>query len=171
MIVQCRHHWHGHVSGSGAGRLCYYAVAGTFIWRNSLAAKLEANKAFYSIITAATFLGVLICFSSIDPLKLCFGKPFFIMLKLIPTPICCLSSRLMRQKLPPARIGSPTQRLNSARPTSENLIRRWMSDLIAEIISASGSRRTHGPHCSRRDRRQDRRNPLQTQWRLSTSPS
>jgi len=46
-----------------------YAVAGTFRWKNSLAAKPEANKAFYSIITAATLLGVLICFAPIDPIK------------------------------------------------------------------------------------------------------
>lgn len=46
-----------------------YAVAGTFKWKNSLAAKPEANKAFYSIIAAATLLGVLICFAPIDPIK------------------------------------------------------------------------------------------------------
>lgn len=46
-----------------------YAVAGTFRWKNSLAAKPEVNKAFYSIITAATLLGVLICFAPIDPIK------------------------------------------------------------------------------------------------------
>ncbi|MFW0758749.1 NRAMP family divalent metal transporter [Pseudomonas sp. H11T01] len=46
-----------------------YAVAGTFRWRNSLEAKPESNKAFYSIITAATLLGVLICFAPIDPIK------------------------------------------------------------------------------------------------------
>jgi NRAMP (natural resistance-associated macrophage protein)-like metal ion transporter len=46
-----------------------YAVAGTFRWKNSLAAKPEVNKAFYGIITAATLLGVLICFAPIDPIK------------------------------------------------------------------------------------------------------
>jgi NRAMP (natural resistance-associated macrophage protein)-like metal ion transporter len=49
-----------------------YAVAGTFKWKNSLASKPEANKAFYSIITAATLLGVLICFAPIDPIKALF---------------------------------------------------------------------------------------------------
>jgi len=49
-----------------------YAVAGTFRWKNSMAAKPEANKAFYSIITAATLLGVLICFAPIDPIKALF---------------------------------------------------------------------------------------------------
>src|SRR5476649_2106201 len=46
-----------------------YAVAGTLRWKNSLAAKPVADKAFYSIITAATLLGVLICFAPIDPIK------------------------------------------------------------------------------------------------------
>src|SRR5471030_2082415 len=46
-----------------------YAVAGTFKWKNSLAAKPQANKAFYGIITAATLLGVVICFAPIDPIK------------------------------------------------------------------------------------------------------
>jgi len=46
-----------------------YAVAGTFSWKNSLATKPELNKAFYSIIAAATLLGVLICFAPIDPIK------------------------------------------------------------------------------------------------------
>lgn len=45
-----------------------YAVAGTFRWKNSLAAKPEVNKAFYSIIAAATLLGVLICFAPIKAL-------------------------------------------------------------------------------------------------------
>jgi len=49
-----------------------YAVAGTFEWKNSLAAKPQANKAFYGIITAATLLGVLICFAPIDPIKALF---------------------------------------------------------------------------------------------------
>jgi len=49
-----------------------YAVAGTFKWKNSLAAKPQANKAFYGIITAATLLGVVICFAPIDPIKALF---------------------------------------------------------------------------------------------------
>ncbi|WP_397453665.1 NRAMP family divalent metal transporter [Pseudomonas sp. NA-150] len=49
-----------------------YAMAGTFRWQNSLAAKPKSNKEFYSIISAATLLGVLVCFAPIDPIKALF---------------------------------------------------------------------------------------------------
>src|SRR5471030_3199389 len=49
-----------------------YAVSGTFSWDNSLAAKPKADKAFYGIISAATLLGVAICFAPIDPIKALF---------------------------------------------------------------------------------------------------
>jgi len=49
-----------------------YAMAGTFKWKNSLAAKPVANKGFYSIIAIATLLGVAICFAPIDPIKALF---------------------------------------------------------------------------------------------------
>ncbi|SDO80065.1 NRAMP (natural resistance-associated macrophage protein) metal ion transporters [Pseudomonas arsenicoxydans] len=46
-----------------------YAVSGAFKWDNSLAAKPKADKAFYGIISAATLVGVVICFAPIDPIK------------------------------------------------------------------------------------------------------
>jgi NRAMP (natural resistance-associated macrophage protein)-like metal ion transporter len=46
-----------------------YAVAGTFHWENSLELKPAAAKKFYSIIAAATLLGVALCFTPIDPIK------------------------------------------------------------------------------------------------------
>lgn len=46
-----------------------YAAAGTFRWKNSLAAKPQADKAFYGIVAAATLLGVVICFTPVDPIK------------------------------------------------------------------------------------------------------
>ncbi|MEB0044147.1 MULTISPECIES: divalent metal cation transporter [unclassified Pseudomonas] len=46
-----------------------YAMAGAFQWKNSLADEPKTAKQFYGIITAATLLGVLICFAPIDPIK------------------------------------------------------------------------------------------------------
>jgi len=46
-----------------------YAIAGVFQWKNSLADEPKTAKPFYGIITAATLLGVLICFAPIDPIK------------------------------------------------------------------------------------------------------
>lgn len=46
-----------------------YAVAEFFRWRTGLGLKPEAAKGFYSIIAISTLLGVLLDFSSIDPLK------------------------------------------------------------------------------------------------------
>lgn len=46
-----------------------YAVAEFFRWRTGLSLKPEAAKGFYSIIAISTLLGVLLGFSSIDPMK------------------------------------------------------------------------------------------------------
>ncbi|MFJ7886065.1 NRAMP family divalent metal transporter [Pseudomonas sp. NPDC096917] len=46
-----------------------YAMAGAFGWKNSLADKPQAAKAFYAVIALSTLLGVLICFAPIDPMK------------------------------------------------------------------------------------------------------
>jgi Mn2+/Fe2+ NRAMP family transporter len=46
-----------------------YAVAEFFRWRSGLGLKPAAAKGFYSIIAISTLLGVLLNFSSIDPMK------------------------------------------------------------------------------------------------------
>jgi NRAMP (natural resistance-associated macrophage protein)-like metal ion transporter len=46
-----------------------YAMAGTFRWSNSLEAKPAAAKRFYGIIAVSTLLGVVLCFTPIDPIK------------------------------------------------------------------------------------------------------
>lgn len=46
-----------------------YAVAETFRWSSSLGMELKSAKGFYAIIALATLVGVLLDFSSIDPVK------------------------------------------------------------------------------------------------------
>jgi NRAMP (natural resistance-associated macrophage protein)-like metal ion transporter len=46
-----------------------YAVAEIFNWSSSLGMELKAAKGFYAIIALATLVGVLLDFSSIDPVK------------------------------------------------------------------------------------------------------
>ncbi|MFI4941457.1 MAG: NRAMP family divalent metal transporter, partial [Burkholderiales bacterium] len=46
-----------------------YAMAGAFRWKNSLALKPVMAKRFYGIIAVATLIGVVLCFTPIDPIK------------------------------------------------------------------------------------------------------
>jgi NRAMP (natural resistance-associated macrophage protein)-like metal ion transporter len=46
-----------------------YAVAETFRWSSSLGMELKSAKGFYAIIALATMVGMLLNFSSIDPIK------------------------------------------------------------------------------------------------------
>src|SRR5450631_1983935 len=46
-----------------------YAVAETFRWSSSLGMELKSAKGFYAIIALATMVGMLLDFSSIDPIK------------------------------------------------------------------------------------------------------
>ncbi len=46
-----------------------YAMAGAFRWKNSLELQPTMAKKFYAIIILATLIGMVLCFSSIDPIK------------------------------------------------------------------------------------------------------
>ncbi|MDB5766726.1 MAG: mntH [Collimonas fungivorans] len=46
-----------------------YAMAGAFHWKNSLELKPVAAKKFYGIIAVSTAVGVVLCFTPIDPIK------------------------------------------------------------------------------------------------------
>ena len=46
-----------------------YAMAGAFEWRNSLELRLSAAKRFYGIIAVSTLMGLVLCFTPIDPIK------------------------------------------------------------------------------------------------------
>ncbi|NKI69755.1 divalent metal cation transporter [Collimonas pratensis] len=46
-----------------------YAMAGAFHWQNSLEMKPLLAKKFYGIIAVSTTIGVLLCFTPIDPIK------------------------------------------------------------------------------------------------------
>ena len=46
-----------------------YALAGAFDWRNSLELKPNQAKGFYGIIVISTLIGVVLCFTPIDPIK------------------------------------------------------------------------------------------------------
>ena len=47
-----------------------YALSGAFRWKNSLADKPAAAKEFYGIIATSTILGIALCFTPIDPIKM-----------------------------------------------------------------------------------------------------
>ncbi len=47
-----------------------YALAETFAWRQGLDAKLGKARAFYAVILASTFLGIVFDFSDVNPIKL-----------------------------------------------------------------------------------------------------
>lgn len=49
-----------------------YAMADTFKWRHGLEMKLNAARKFYGIIVLSTVLGVILCFTPIDPIKALF---------------------------------------------------------------------------------------------------
>ena len=46
-----------------------YAMAGAFEWRNGLELKPIVAKRFYAIIAISTLLGVVLCFTPINPIK------------------------------------------------------------------------------------------------------
>ncbi|MGZ8983332.1 MAG: NRAMP family divalent metal transporter [Methylotenera sp.] len=46
-----------------------YAMAGAFNWKDSLELELVGAKKFYSIIAISTLIGVVLCFTPIDPIK------------------------------------------------------------------------------------------------------
>lgn len=46
-----------------------YAMAGAFHWQNSLEMKPLLAKKFYAIIAVSTTIGVLLCFTPVDPIK------------------------------------------------------------------------------------------------------
>jgi Mn2+/Fe2+ NRAMP family transporter len=46
-----------------------YAMAGAFQWKNSLELKPSMAKKFYGIIAVSTIIGVVLCFTPIDPIK------------------------------------------------------------------------------------------------------
>lgn len=46
-----------------------YAMAGAFHWKNSLEMKPLLAKKFYGIIAVSTTIGVMLCFTPIDPIK------------------------------------------------------------------------------------------------------
>ena len=46
-----------------------YAMAGAFKWKSSLELAPTAAKQFYSIIAISTLIGVVLCFTPIDPIK------------------------------------------------------------------------------------------------------
>ena len=46
-----------------------YAIAGAFKWRNGLELKPIVAKRFYAIIAISTLLGVVLCFTPINPIK------------------------------------------------------------------------------------------------------
>lgn len=46
-----------------------YAMAGAFHWKNSLELKPLLAKKFYGIIAVSTTIGVILCFTPIDPIK------------------------------------------------------------------------------------------------------
>jgi Mn2+/Fe2+ NRAMP family transporter len=49
-----------------------YAIAGAMRWKNSLELAYSGARKFYAIIIAATVIGTLFCFSSIDPMRALF---------------------------------------------------------------------------------------------------
>jgi Mn2+/Fe2+ NRAMP family transporter len=46
-----------------------YAMAGAFSWSSGLELKLVMAKRFYGIIAVSTLIGVLLCFTPLDPIK------------------------------------------------------------------------------------------------------
>ena len=52
-----------------------YAMAGAFEWHNGLELRLSAAKRFYGIIAVSTLMGVLLCFTPIDPIKALYWSP------------------------------------------------------------------------------------------------
>jgi len=46
-----------------------YAIAGAMHWRGSLELQYGSARKFYGIIIAATAIGTLLCFTSIDPIR------------------------------------------------------------------------------------------------------
>jgi Mn2+/Fe2+ NRAMP family transporter len=49
-----------------------YGIAGAFDWKNSLELKPKMAKAFYGVIAGATIIGIILCFTPIDPIKALF---------------------------------------------------------------------------------------------------
>ncbi len=85
-----------------------YAVAEAFDWRTGLDLKPNEGRRFYSIVTAATVGGVILCFTPIDPIKELFWSavingviavPIMVVMMLLATREKVMGQYAIRRKL------------------------------------------------------------------------